>query len=357
MWPLFPPPYPQFQLESSPVLGPSADWTPVTDGVIVETNGAFLLTLDLAEDQRYFRLRRDVASGQFQIFTSASTGGTLSPLGTNDGILVKAGTENQLFTATPDADYGVGNWYVDGVLVQSSNATLTVSNISADHTVLATFVPLQDLAVTMGAPTLDSEQPFLVSTNFNYVVNVENAGLEAVSDVTMTDILPVGVSLVSATTSQGSISNMAGVLDADLGTLNPGASATITITVTPNAEGTVTNAVSVGSSQFEPDLANNMAEHIQAVLAPVTITDQPASQVAQAGDPVSFSVGVSGTPPYHYQWAFNGARIIGATDGTLTLTNVTVADAGSYTVTVFQKPGPEVEYEVDSDPATLTVLP
>jgi len=89
----------------------------------------------------------------------------------------------------------------------------------------------------------------------------------------------------------------------------------------------------------------------------VTISNQTTSQSAIAGDTVSFSVEVSSTPPFLYQWFFDGVGIIGAAGATLTLMNVSTNDVGSYTVTVFQKPGPEVRYEVNSDPATLTVLP
>jgi hypothetical protein len=70
---------------------------------------------------------------------------------------------------------------------------------------------------------------------------------------------------------------------------------------------------------------------------------------------VTFKVGVTGTPPFVYQWSFNDADIPNATNSSLTLTNVTAPNAGSYSVNVSQRRGPESEYDVDSDPATLTV--
>src|SRR5262249_41096119 len=83
---------------------------------------------------------------------------------------------------------------------------------------------------------------------------------------------------------------------------------------------------------------------------PPSITTQPASQNAQAGSNVTFSVVAGGTAPLGYQWKKDGADIPGATGATLTLTNVQLSDAGSYGVEVSNNAG-----VATSDPATLTV--
>src|SRR5262249_17097433 len=83
---------------------------------------------------------------------------------------------------------------------------------------------------------------------------------------------------------------------------------------------------------------------------PPSITTQPASQTAQAGSHVTFSVVAGGTGPRGYQWEKDGADIPGATGATLTLTNVQLSDAGSYGVEVSNNAG-----VATSDPATLTV--
>jgi pectate lyase/pectin methylesterase-like acyl-CoA thioesterase len=86
-------------------------------------------------------------------------------------------------------------------------------------------------------------------------------------------------------------------------------------------------------------------------VSPVTILTQPVSRTAFAGDIVSFSVTAQGTPPPSYQWFKDGAPIAGANAATLTLTNVQLNSAGSYSVTVMNTSG-----TVTSDPATLTVF-
>lgn len=65
----------------------------------------------------------------------------------------------------------------------------------------------------------------------------------------------------------------------------------------------------------------------------IAITTQPASTSACAGATVVFEVGVTGTAPT-YEWRKNFVVIPGADGPMLTLTNVSAADAGSYTVTV-----------------------
>jgi uncharacterized delta-60 repeat protein len=85
------------------------------------------------------------------------------------------------------------------------------------------------------------------------------------------------------------------------------------------------------------------------VLDPV-ITGQPVSQNANAGDAAAFSVTALGTAPLDYQWRKDGVAVAGATDASLTLTNVQRADAGCYDVIVSNGFG-----TVTSGVASLTV--
>ncbi|WP_158277465.1 immunoglobulin domain-containing protein [Opitutus sp. ER46] len=65
-----------------------------------------------------------------------------------------------------------------------------------------------------------------------------------------------------------------------------------------------------------------------------TITTDPQSQTVSVGGNVTFTVVATGTAPLSYQWRKGGTDISTATTDTLTLTNVTLADAGSYDVVV-----------------------
>ncbi|MDB6122573.1 MAG: hypothetical protein JWQ71_1566 [Pedosphaera sp.] len=70
------------------------------------------------------------------------------------------------------------------------------------------------------------------------------------------------------------------------------------------------------------------------VNVPPTITTQPQSQSVAVGANANFTVGVSGTAPFTYQWSFNGAPIGGATSSSYTRTGVQTNDAGNYSVVV-----------------------
>jgi hypothetical protein len=80
------------------------------------------------------------------------------------------------------------------------------------------------------------------------------------------------------------------------------------------------------------------------------ITTQPTNQTAFVGETATFSVTASGTSPLSYQWSFDTTNILGATNVTLTLTNVQFSQAGNYAVLVTNVAG-----TVLSSNAALTV--
>lgn len=83
----------------------------------------------------------------------------------------------------------------------------------------------------------------------------------------------------------------------------------------------------------------------------VMISKHPESITVSAGATAQISVTASGTPAPTYQWQFNGTAIAGATGTTLSLSNVSSANAGSYTVVVSNANG-----SVTSNAATLSVI-
>lgn len=60
------------------------------------------------------------------------------------------------------------------------------------------------------------------------------------------------------------------------------------------------------------------------------ITQQPQNKCAIAGDTVTFSASAYGLGSVRYQWQFNGTNISGATNSSLSLTNVHTTSEGSY---------------------------
>ena len=85
--------------------------------------------------------------------------------------------------------------------------------------------------------------------------------------------------------------------------------------------------------------------------SPPVIITSPLSQTTLLGGTVDFTVTAYGSGPLLYQWHRNAAPLLSATNLTLTVSNSTLSDAGSYTVTLTNPYG-----SATSAVATLTVL-
>ena len=105
----------------------------------------------------------------------------------------------------------------------------------------------------------DSPDPVQVGTNLTYTITVSNVDPTRSMTATMTDILPAGVNLVSATPSQGSCTGTSTVV-CDLGFLVAGANATISLVVTPTTAGTLSNTASVPDFEDPTPLNNRDTE-------------------------------------------------------------------------------------------------
>jgi hypothetical protein len=121
---------------------------------------------------------------------------------------------------------------------------------------------------------------------------------------------------------------------------------------TPTKAGSYTLTLSGSDQGFVSpsfDYTINVASAGGGSTAPA-ISTQPVGQTVTSGANVTFTVAASGTPSPTFQWQLNGVAISGATGTTLTLTGVTTANAGTYTVVVTNSAG-----SVKSSAAVLTV--
>ncbi len=64
--------------------------------------------------------------------------------------------------------------------------------------------------------------------------------------------------------------------------------------------------------------------------APPLIEFSPVSQLACAGDPITFAISASATPPPTFQWRKNGIVIDGATGSSFTIASILPADQGAF---------------------------
>jgi poly(3-hydroxybutyrate) depolymerase len=101
---------------------------------------------------------------------------------------------------------------------------------------------------------------------------------------------------------------------------------------------TVTNFVLVagtGTSYYPPFGGITTFNDTLAVIFPPFVSLQPQSRTVNEGDAVALTVAVNpAAASPRYQWRLNGTNIAGATAASLTLTNVQVSAAGSYSVRI-----------------------
>jgi uncharacterized repeat protein (TIGR01451 family) len=193
-------------------------------------------------------------------------------------------------------------------------------------------------SANLGIAITDSPDPATVGNNLTYTITVSNAGPTGAQSVTVTDVLPGGVTFVSAAPSQGSCSGTTTVT-CTLGTINNAASATVTLIVRPTATtATLTNSPSVSSSTPDPVPGNNSATATTTVNNPVpAITSLSPSTAAPGG--AAFTLTVNGSNfVTGSQVLWNGGdRTLPGGSSTQLTASITAADimsAGTAAVTV-----------------------
>lgn len=162
---------------------------------------------------------------QFTVTPLAGANGSISP---ETAQVVNAGS-SLTFTATPDAEFGVNQWLLDGNVVQSGGTTFHLNNIQANHAVEVTFnqttlSPLtQNLALSINSPGADPA----LSGNAR-IIRIENTGSIPANNVQVsTSGFPAGTSITNNDCT---------------GTLNAGA--TCDITITPGGTASPDNSAS-----------------------------------------------------------------------------------------------------------------
>ncbi|MEW6156622.1 MAG: immunoglobulin domain-containing protein [Verrucomicrobiota bacterium] len=92
---------------------------------------------------------------------------------------------------------------------------------------------------------------------------------------------------------------------------------------------------------------------------PPTFTTPPANQSVAAGNSAQFSVVATGMEPLFYQWRFGRLNLDGATNATLTLTNVQPDQAGDYSAVVWNAVGtnttPTATLVIKTPPTNLPI--
>jgi len=117
------------------------------------------------------------------------------------------------------------------------------------------FSPPVDLSLSKsdGAACVDQNEVL------SYVLTVANNSAQGASGVTLTDVLPGGVSFVSVAPGAGSCNLQAGTITCDLGALAAGASVAVVLQVRADSVQRITNSATVSQNELDVNPADNTA--------------------------------------------------------------------------------------------------
>ena len=196
--------------------------------------------------------------------------------------------------ATSATMSGLTNGTTYTFTVHATNAAGSSPESLPSNAVTPTAPPLgpPDLAISMTAgPTPN------VGGNITYTLVVTDLGPSAAPSVTVSDLLPIGATFVSASTTQGVCSGPPGFAGVQclMSGLPAGGSATITVTLTLTATITVNSASvqgfdSAGAPLADPNPLNNTATVTTQIAAPTAPTDIQVVGSAQNGGPTVGSI-------------------------------------------------------------------
>jgi uncharacterized repeat protein (TIGR01451 family) len=165
----------------------------------------------------------------------------------------------------------------------SNNSATVLTQVNPPNAELAVGVTAAPNSVTIGG-------------TFTYMVSVTNNGPSDGSGVIVTNALPGGLAVLSATVSQGSITTGGNLWT--VGSLTSGDHATATIVAVPTIEGSLTISSTIQGNQFDPNPVNNSAT-VTVVVGPsadlaIGIADFPDPVVLQSNLTYVISVTNSG---------------------------------------------------------------
>lgn len=137
-----------------------------------------------------------------------------------------------------------------------------------DQPVVIQGNPDIDLAITKAA----LPNPVDVGSNLTYTLTVTNLSANTATGVTVVDTLPAGLSVVSTSSSQGTVTTVNGVVHVSLGTLAQDGRATVTIVTMVNstAPSSLSNTASVSGDETDSDPSNNQATVVTQVVQPLS---------------------------------------------------------------------------------------
>jgi uncharacterized repeat protein (TIGR01451 family) len=181
------------------------------------------------------------------------------------------------------------NIYVTGTTTSTNFPTvnpLQATNGGSRDVFISKLAAAPEVGVTM----TDSPDPVNFGSNVTYTMTVTNNGEIPATNVTLTDTRPAGAPLISATASVGTCTGTSPII-CTLGTMNPGATATVTVVVTAPPVRTIVNTATVTLTEADAFPANNTATAETLVdFADLSITKKAAQNLVAPGGTLTYSL-------------------------------------------------------------------
>lgn len=135
-----------------------------------------------------------------------------------------------------------------------------------------------DLLVAVTGP--DNPNSVVAGDPFQWTVTVTNRGGAPATNVVLTDTLPAGVNFGGAIVSKGVVNVAGGVITNNIGTLNPGETATLDIDVTAgNTPRLVANTAAATLSETDPTPSNNTATEYTRIVGITDLSFSPSTVI------------------------------------------------------------------------------
>jgi uncharacterized repeat protein (TIGR01451 family) len=149
-----------------------------------------------------------------------------------------------------------------------------------------------DLALSMSA----SSTNVLVGTNVVYTIGVTNSGPSASTNAIVSDTLTSGVTLVSSSATQGSVTPNGQQLIWNVGSLGTNSGAQLTLVVHGNSTGSIVSSAIVNAGTPDPNPDDDSASSTVNVVVP----SAPQLSANFTGSNGAFKMTVTGTPGQNY---------------------------------------------------------
>ena len=205
---------------------------------------------------------------------------------------------------------GAGSDAANGIAVDSSQNVYVVGDTSStDFPVrnplqpviggsfdvfVAKLRPAADVQITL----TDAPDPVDFGSDLHYTIDVKNIGELPATGVIVTDALPAGSTFVALDANAGIMCTGTTSITCNVGTLNPGDTGQITITIKPPAISPLSNTANVTLNEADAVPGNNTATAQTVVrFTDISFTKTAAQSLVAAGGKVTYSLVVKDNGP------------------------------------------------------------